>query len=287
VKRSPARAFRAAAAVVLGAAFAFMTATGAAASPAPAPSPLTPLVDCVSSAPGATPDAFTVVFGYLNASAASVTLTQGTAQNTFSRGGDRGQPTTFEPGTHHAVFATTFAGAVGDLGWTLGDTTVTVGPSTPSCETATTVTVSAPATVVSGDPVDVSATVGRMLLGAPTAGTVEFALDSDAATVSAPLGANGVARATLVAPDAGEHTLTVRYLPPAATPQLLGSAAGASLTVTPAGTISIASAGLSADGRSARFVVSRTAADSDAHVDYVTADGSARAGTDYSSSRGK
>lgn len=297
VKRSPARAFRAGAAVVLGAAFAFLTATGAAASPAPAPGPLTPLVDCVSSSPGAAPDAFTVVFGYLDAASASVTLPPGTVHNTFTLGGDRGQPATFEPGIHHAVFATTFAGARGDLAWTLGGSTVTVGPSTPSCETATTVTISAPATAVAGDTVDVSATVGRMLLGAPTAGTVEFAFDSAAAgsasasasataTVSAPLNTNGVARATLVAPDAGEHTLTARYVPPAATPQMLGSSAGASLTVTWAGTISIASAGLSADGRSARFVVSRTAADSEAHVDYVTADGSARAGTDYASSRG-
>ena len=56
--------------------------------------------------------------------------------------------------------------------------------------------------------------------------------------------------------------------------------------MTPSDAISIASAGLSADGHSARFAVSRTASDTTAHVDYVTADGSAEAGRDYASSRG-
>jgi hypothetical protein len=284
VKRSPARAFRAAAAVVLGAAFAL--ATAAAASATPAPSPLTPLVECVSSAPGATPDAFTVVFGYSNSSASPVSLTPGGAQNAFTLGGDRGQPATFDPGVHHAVFATTFAGSAADLAWTLGDVSAGVDAGTPSCETATTVTLSAPVTAASGDTVDVSAVVGRMLLGGPAVGSVEFSFDASGAAVSVPVNADGVARATLDAPETGLHTITARYVPPTATPQLLGSTASASLTVTRASAISIASAGISADGHSARFVVSRTASDTTARVDYVTADGSARAGKDFASSRG-
>ena len=284
VRRSPARAFRAAAAVVLGAAFALAAAGAAEASPSPVT--LTPLVDCVTSAPGAAPDAFTVVFGYSNASTHPVSLTPGAARNTFSLGGDRGQPATFDPGVHNAVFATTFSGAAGDLSWTLGDSTVAIDPSTPSCDTATTVTVSAPATAASGDALDASATVARMLLGAPSEGSVEFTFDSSGTTVSAPVSATGVARVSLDAPGPGSHTLTARYIPPTATPQLLGSAATASVTVTRASAISIASAGLSADGRSARFIVSRTAFDAAARVDYVTADGSARSGEDYASSRG-
>nr|WP_275689981.1 Ig-like domain repeat protein [Diaminobutyricibacter tongyongensis] len=244
------------------------------------------MVDCVSSAPGAAPDAFTVVFGYRNSSAESVALTPGAAQNTFSLGRDRGQPSTFDPGVHHAVFATTFAGAAGDLAWTLGGSTVAVDPGAAACETATTVTISAPPTAASGDPVDVTATVQRMLLGAPGAGTVEFSLDSSDTTVAATVNADGVARASVDAPGPGTHTITARYVPPTATPQLLGSVATASFAVTRASAISIASAGLSADSRSARFIVSRTATDAAAHVDYVTADGSARSGLDYASSRG-
>ncbi len=250
---------------------------------------VSPFVDCVSSAPGAAPDAFTVVFGYRNDSSAAVSLAAGAAQNTFSLGGDRGQPGAFDPGVHHGVFATTFSGAASDLSWALGADTVGFDASTPSCETATIVTISAPATAVAGDSVDVSAAVGRMLLGAPGTGNVDFSVDSSAA-VSAPLNSRGVARASLYAPGAGAHTITARYIPatPAATAtaQLLGSTTTASLDVTAPSVIRITSAGLSADGRWARFTLSRTASDAAAHVDYVTADGSARAGRDYASSRG-
>ncbi len=286
MNRSPARASRALAAAVLGASFALATAGAALAAPDPAAA-VSPFVDCVSSAPGAAPDAFTVVFGYSNTSTATVSLATGAVRNTFSLGGDRGQPATFDPGVHHAAFATTFAGAPADLSWTLGGATVGLDASTPSCETATTVTISAPTSAVSGDSVVVSAAVGRMLLSAPSTGTVEFTVDSSAATVSVPVNDSGVARANLdAAPAAGSHTIIARYVPPTATPQLLGSVAAASLTVTAPSVIRITSAGLSADGHSARFTVTRSAADATARVDYVTADGSARAGSDYASSRG-
>ncbi len=292
MKRSAARASRALAAVVLGTSFALAGAGLALA--AADPDPVIPFVDCVSSAPGASPDAFTVVFGYRNTATTPVSLAAGAAQNSFSLGPDRGQPGTFDPGVHHDAFVTTFAGASGDLTWTLGTTTVGPDAATPSCDTTTTVAVSAPAQAKAGASFDVVATVGRMLGAAPTTGSVEFSIDSSI-TATAPVDEQGVARATLAAPDAGAHTITARYVPAAATattatapatPQLLGSTATTSVTVSRASAISIASAGLSADGRSARFVVSRTASDTTGQVDYVTADGSAHAGTDFASSRG-
>ncbi|WP_345762264.1 Calx-beta domain-containing protein [Diaminobutyricibacter sp. McL0608] len=283
MKRSPGRGFRAVAAVVPGAVFA-LVALGPAVA-APDPITVAPFVDCVSSAPGATPDAFTVVFGFRNSSASAVAFAPGSAQNTFTLGGDRGQPATFDPGVHHAVFATTFSGGPRDLTWTLGTTTIGIDATTPSCGTATTVALSAPPTAAAGDPFDVTASVGRMLLASPTTGSVEFSVDSAVAAV-APVDGQGVARASLDAPEAGSHTITARYVPQTATPQLLGSAAAVALSVTPADAISIASSGLSADGHSARFIVSRTVSDTTAHVDYVTADGSAQAGRDYASSRG-
>ncbi len=284
MNRSPLRAFRALAAVVFGATFALATAGAALAAPDPVAA-VVPFVDCVSSAPGAAPDAFTVVFGYRNSSSAPQSLAAGSPRNTFSLGADRGQPSTFVPGVHHAAFATTFAGAAGDLSWTLGFTTAGVDAATPSCETSTMVAMSAPADPGAGAPFDVTAAVGRMLGAAPATGSVEFSIDSLVAA-TAPVDEQGVARASLEVAAPGVHSVVARYVPATATPQLLGSSATASVTLSPASAIRIASAGLSSDGRVARFTVSRTASATAATVDYVTADGSARAGTDYASSRG-
>ncbi len=303
VKPSSARRSRALLIVVLaGLGFATATAgplaisTPARAATASDPRALTPTVDCVSAAPGATPDAFTVVFGYNNGSG-HIDLPAGSPQNSLSLTADRGQPTSFATGEHHAVYATTFAGTATDLVWTLGGGAASVGPSTPSCETATTVTLSLPAGVSAGDQIDMTASVGRMLLAAPTDGSVEFSVDASVAAV-VPVDNTGIARAAIDAPAAGQHTVTARYVPvlvpaavpgpaaAAATPQLLGSTATAAINVGTASAISIASSGLSADGRTARFTVTRTGTAGPARVDYVTADGSAQAGRDYTSSRG-
>lgn len=266
------------------AATASVTASPAAATPGD-PSAVSPYVDCVSAAPGPTPDAFTVVFGYRNTSAAAVTIPAGDPANTFTLGPDRGQPTTFAPGDHHGAFATTFAGAATDLAWTLGSTTAALTPTAPSCDTATTVTLAVPAQAATDDSVDVTASVGRMLLAAPTDGSVELSVDSSViATV--PLDGTGVAQTQLDPLEAGTHQVTARYVPVTATPQLLASSATSSITVADAGTLSIASAGFSADGLTARLTVTRTVASGPARVDYATADGSAKSGRDYAASRG-
>jgi hypothetical protein len=252
---------------------------------------VTPLVDCVADGPiegGIT--ARTVVFGYRNDSSDPVVTAAGTTENFLTPGTpDRGQPTTFLPGEHHGTFSVTInADNSGGIFWVTQHNQVkgfAQGGSAPACDTATTVVLSAPSAVASGDFITLTAAVSRMFLNAPDAGQISFAIDAGTPTVVA-VDANGVARAVVPAPTQGSHTVSATFVPAAGT-ALLGSQAQATISVSSAtGALSVAPSGFSADKRLAFVTVSRASGIGAAWVDYMTADGTASAGADYTASTG-
>ncbi len=247
---------------------------------------LAPLVDCVQDAPLGAVTSRTIVFGYRSTASAAIDLPPGGGDNDLTSGAaDRGQPASFQPGEHHGVWLLTVdAAAEPDLAWQLGGATVTP-EGAPACTDATAVAVSAPGSVVAGERFAVSASVTRMLLAPPAAGSVEFAVGGSA-PVRVPVSASGVARAELVAPAAGARSLTVRFLPPDGS-TLRPAAATAALTVTPAsGPLALAPDSVVAGSTSAVVTVSRESAAGSVTVDYTTADGTAVAGRDYASVSG-
>lgn len=247
---------------------------------------VTPLVDCVQDAPLGAVTARTAVLGYRSTASAPIDLPAGGGDNDFSSGApDRGQPGTFLPGEHHGVaLLTVDAQAEPVLTWRVQDATVTVDASAPACTAATAVTLNAPATAEPGRSFVATAAVTRLLLGAVDGGSVGFSVDDGAETV-VPI-AGGSARADLVAPAAGAHTLTARYLP-ADGSGLQPATASAPLTTAPAGgALSVAANSVVAGSTSAVVVVTRASATGEARVDYTTADGTARAGSDYTASAG-
>ena len=182
--------------------------------PAPAstvpPGALTPLVDCIVDAPlGSTVTSRTVLLGYRSSAHDTLRVVAAAGSNGLAPGRvDRGQPTVFEPGEHHAVWSLTLdARSTPSATWQLGGTTVTIDAGAPSCATVTTVALSAPRVAASGATITVSAAVGRLFLAPPTDGTVEFAVDG-AVPVTTAVGAERVARAHHPAPPPGDHTLT-------------------------------------------------------------------------------
>jgi hypothetical protein len=252
---------------------------------------VTPLVDCVADGPiegGIT--ARTVVFGYRNDSSVPVVTTAGTTENFLTPGTpDRGQPTTFLPGEHHGAFSVTIsADNSGGIFWVTQHNQVkgfAQGGSAPACDTATTVALSAPSAVASGDYLTLTGAVSRMFLGAPDAGQVSFAIDAGTPTVVA-VDANGVARTTVRAPTQGSLTVSATFVPAAGSP-LLSSQAQATVSVSSTtGALSLAPSGFSADKRQAFVTVSRASGIGAASVDYTTADGTASAGADYTASTG-
>jgi hypothetical protein len=258
------------------------------ASPGPT---VTPLVDCVADGPidnGIT--ARTVVFGYRNDSSVPVVTTAGTPENLVSPGTpDRGQPTTFLPGEHHGTFSVTInADNSSSISWMVGQKQSRAdakGGTAPSCDTSTTVALSAPTAVASGDFLSITAAVSRMFLSAPDAGQVSFAIDAGTPTVVA-VDANGVARAVVPAPTRGSHTVSATFVPAAGSP-LLSSQAQATISVSSAtGALSVAPSGFSPDKRRAFVTVSRASGIGAASVDYTTTDGTASAGVDYAASAG-
>gem|GEM_PF-763927 len=262
--------------------------------PAPAsavpPGTLTPLVDCIVDAPlGSTVTSRTVLLGYRSSAHDTLRVVAAAGSNGLAPGrADRGQPTAFEPGEHHAVWSLTLdARSTPSATWQLGGATVTIDADAPSCATVTTVALSAPRVAASGATITVSAAVGRLFLAPPTDGTVEFAVDG-AAPVTTAVGADGVARADLPAPPPGDHTVTAAYRPVDGS-QLRPSTRTSPLTVTTAtGALGITATSVTpaADGGTAMVTVSRASGAGAASVDYATADGTAVAGTEYTASRG-
>jgi hypothetical protein len=103
-------------------------------APASAHAQLTPILDCASySVFNNTLEGW---FGYTNSSASQVDEPIG-LNNFFSPGViDRGQPTSFDPGTHHFVFRTAFQVSAGmsQATWDLENNTVVLQQtSTPQC----------------------------------------------------------------------------------------------------------------------------------------------------------
>jgi hypothetical protein len=252
---------------------------------------VTPLVDCVADGPidsGIT--ARTVVFGYRNDSSVPVVTTAGSPENFVAPGAlNRGQPTTFLPGEHHGTFSVTInADNSGGIFWVTQQNQVkgfAQGGSAPACDTATTVALSAPSAVASGDFLTLTAAVSRMFLSAPDAGQVAFAIDAATPTVVA-VDANGVARAVVPAPTQGSHTVSATFVPAAGSP-LLSSQAQATISLSSTtGALSVAPSGFSPDRRQAFVTVSRASGIGAASVDYTTADGTASAGVDYTASAG-
>ncbi|WP_223692545.1 Ig-like domain repeat protein [Leifsonia poae] len=261
------------------------------ASTVPATSPadaVTPVVDCVVDASLDSGVAVrTVVFGYRSSATAPVSVPAGAAANLVTPGAtDRGQPSAFLPGDHHGVWTVTVDPVAAPTTWLIGSASAAADQASPPCATVTTVVLSAPATVATGDTVTLTAAVTRMLLAAPDTGRVEFAVDAND-PVRATVAANGVARVTLPAPASGAHTVTAHYVPADGSP-LLGSRATATLTVSAAsGALSIMTPVLSPSADQAVLTVTRASDAGTASVDYTTADGSAVAGTDYTATRGR
>jgi len=249
---------------------------------------LTPIVDCITDAPldGTTTVARTIVYGYRNTTEVPIASTAGSPDNSVSNGApDRGQPSNFEPGEHHGVWMLTVDRASAPAIWTAGGSTAGVDANTPACTAATSVVLSVPAAVRADGDLIVTAAVSRMLLSAPVDGSVEFTVDGKVVATPA-VGQGGTVRAQVGAPAIGSHTIGARYVP-AAGAALVGSHTEAIVSVgRPSGALVLAASGMSADGTSALLSVSRATADGPASVDFVTADGTAHAGADYTATRG-
>ena len=260
---------------------------GPAASTVPAGT-LTPIVDCIVDAPlGPSVTARTVLLGYRSTAQDTVRLAVSAGANAIAPGAaDRGQPTAFEPGEHHAVWSLTLDGqAVPSATWRLGGATATIDGDVPSCATVTTTALSAPPVAAAGSTVTLTAAIGRLFLSAPTDGTVAFSIDG-ASPVEAAVGAFGIVRVDVPVPPAGTHTVTARYVPAPGAP-LRASTASAPLTVSAAtGALGVTATSLAADGRSAAVTVSRASGAGGATVDFTTADGSATAGAEYTATTG-
>ncbi|HET7270591.1 MAG TPA: hypothetical protein VFI90_05835, partial [Rubrobacter sp.] len=82
---------------------------------------LYPLLDCVSY--DQDQNTVTAYYGYINAETTTLNVPFGTNNIFMPAPFFRGQPTSFEPGSHHKVFSVTFP-ATSYVEWTLGDTTV-------------------------------------------------------------------------------------------------------------------------------------------------------------------
>lgn len=262
------------------------------ASPTSAP-PVTPFVDCradaaIDGAVGTGGDPFTartLILGYRSTATSPVKLTAGGTTNALVPGvADRGQPETFAPGEHHGVWSLTLDAGAPPATWQLGGASALLDGSAPACSTVTTVALSAPSTVAPGGLVSVTAAVSRMQLSAPSTGHVEFRVDAGRA-VEVEVDEQGITRTELAAPTAGNHTIEATFVPPAGS-DLRPSHAAGDLTVTgAAGPLSVSAAPVASDARRATITVNRASAAGTASVDVVTADGTARAGKEYTATR--
>ncbi len=96
------------------------------ATPPPAPTQaITPAVECVANLGSGNYEAH---FSYTNPNAVGSNIPVGTKNSFTPTPADRGQLTTFAPGSHPDVFKVAFTG--GTLSWKLGSLTVTADPNT-------------------------------------------------------------------------------------------------------------------------------------------------------------
>jgi hypothetical protein len=247
---------------------------------------VTPVVDCVQDAPLGAVTARTVVLGYRSTADTPVGIPAGGGDNDLTAGSpDRGQPSMFLPGDHHGVaLLTVDAQAEPAIGWRVQGVIAPIDASAPACTAATAVTLSAPATVEAGRGFVATAAVTRLLLGAADGGSVGFAVDGGTETVVSVAG--GSARADLVAPAAGSHTLVARYLPADGSGLEPATATAALTVVTAVGPLSVVANSVVAGSTAAVVVVTRASGSGSATVDYTTADGTAKAGADYTAASG-
>ena len=90
------------------------------------PKDVTPLLNCVE----ATDEGFTAHFGYRSGQDGAVEIQVGAANMFAPDDANRGQPVTFEPGTHNDVVAVQFSGS---LEWRLAGKSVTAAESSQRC----------------------------------------------------------------------------------------------------------------------------------------------------------
>jgi hypothetical protein len=91
---------------------------------------ISPVLECVAEGAGGS---YTARFGYRNENDRAITLPVGRDNRFHPKEPDRGQPTTFEPGRHRAVFDVTFTRPPVAV-WKLGRRTATaVGPRSQGC----------------------------------------------------------------------------------------------------------------------------------------------------------
>ena len=106
-----------AAGLVLIAAVGFLIASvGTATADNGGPGSVKPFLECVYHDTGT--GQYNALWGYTNNYSSSVTIAIGSGNSFSISPGDRGQPSTFSPGTQDNVFSTTWNGS-GDLTWNL------------------------------------------------------------------------------------------------------------------------------------------------------------------------
>ncbi len=94
----------------------------------PSAVPVVPLAECVADLGGGQ---WLAQFGYWSYSSAAVDVPHGSSNGFSPAPSERGQPTTFSPGMHSAVFTPPFDGA--PLTWTLGHYRASASSSSPIC----------------------------------------------------------------------------------------------------------------------------------------------------------
>jgi hypothetical protein len=90
-----------------------------------------PVVECVSPLGG---NGYRATFGYENTAAATIFLAAGSANGFSPDPIDRGQPTSFDPGSHSGVFSTEFSGD--SVTWRISGQSAVATSSSPACPLA-------------------------------------------------------------------------------------------------------------------------------------------------------
>jgi hypothetical protein len=99
--------------------------------PGAAAAQVIPLADCVTD--GSSPGLVQALFGYRNLESTVVAIPVGQDNFFMPDPADRGQPTTFEPGEFHRVFAVEFV-ANGGATWVLSGVQAPANAALPSCD---------------------------------------------------------------------------------------------------------------------------------------------------------
>ncbi|MGY1608122.1 hypothetical protein [Geodermatophilus sp. SYSU D00700] len=132
-RRGRSRLARSAAAAAVGAVVVLAPGVAGAAPNRSAPPDVVPVVDCVVRHDDGS---WTAVFGYDNRTGAPVEIPVGPANRVTPTGYGSPQPTTFDPGVRHGVFAVTVTGGGGPM-WHLGGTNLAARTADAACPPAT------------------------------------------------------------------------------------------------------------------------------------------------------